>query len=435
MRAIVCLALCAGCSSETPLAIAADRPILGWSGSSATDRNRALLGTGFPGPDEHSCAADPTRVFIAELFLQGLNNVQVIDHWAPVVPGPRAIRTLDQPELSLAGEVRGAHESGDDVLGDHPFGYDFNVDVKLDDAFAFLTFRAGGNAPTSLHTEIEVRTFPRDALGFTPQVGDRTLMRGAWILDCGHPPYDSEMHPPTFKTYARAADERTTLAAAFVAPYRSSQRFTPDPALSAAFDDSARFSDSRTKPFSLALADTVLTAVTSNADHLEAHALMTANRFDTLDWLVCAPLPKPAGARLDATWRFTARSGVAIAATPYDGAGCVRFVATMSSGYKPMALPHAEAKWEWADLSASASSQLGQPIDVRQAIIDAFKKQPGGFDVSAAPALQPDHPPRVDAYASLQPLPGADQDSPTAIVRSDDQAFPFYGRARVAWKP
>src|SRR5438067_8496694 len=110
------------------LSIPPDRPILGWSGNSAIDANRALLPKGFTAPDVHSCAADPTRPYIAELFFHGTSDVQVNWHWAPIVPGPNPhAPVLDQPELSLAGTLVGADDSGDDVLGDHPFGLDVDA--------------------------------------------------------------------------------------------------------------------------------------------------------------------------------------------------------------------------------------------------------------------------------------------------------------------
>src|SRR5438270_499616 len=93
------------------------------------------------------------------------------------------------------------------------------LNVPADPAYAFLPFEHLRS--TMLHTEVETHTLPRAALGYTPAAGDRALMRGVWVLDCGHPPYGAEMHPPTFVTYARAADARTTVAAAVVVPYRS----------------------------------------------------------------------------------------------------------------------------------------------------------------------------------------------------------------------
>jgi hypothetical protein len=160
------------------------------------------------------------------------------------------------------------------------------------------------------------------------------------------------------------------------------------------------------------------------------HPMMEANRFSSLDFFVCAPNPRPAGAKLAATWRFTARTGVSIAADPVDSAGCVRFVATMGADYTPQSLAVKTADWPWQDLNDTASEQAGQPVDVRAAIVNS---NPAAAN---APALQANHPPRVDAYDPLAPLAGAEQDSPTQITtKADSQPFPFYGRVRVAWTP
>jgi len=426
------LLLLAACSGGG-LSIPADRPILGWSGSSAADANRALLPKGFTAPDVHACAADPTRAYIGELFFHGTTDIQVLWHWAPIVGGANALSpALDQPELSLSGTLVGADDSTDDVLGDHPFGLDVDGDVKLDAASSFLAFEGSGAQGTPLHTEVETRIFSRAALGWTPSPGDSVLMRGAWIIDCGHPPYGAEMHPPTFLHYAHTADAQTTVAAALVVPYRSSQLFNRNAAVSTEFSNLGRFGDADTHPFSAALVDSIEHAVFYNDDHLTTHALMVPNHFDKLDWLVCAPLPRPAGAKLDASWRFTARTGVAIATTRYDSSGCVRFVATMGAAYTPMALAHAEAPWPWDQLSASASNQLGQSIDVRLEIIKLL----GQSAASPMLALQANHPPVVDAYPALQTRPGADADAPSAIDNgADDQPFPLYGRIRVRWAP
>jgi hypothetical protein len=337
--------------------------------------------------------------------------------------------TLSQPEFSLAGALAQADDSGDDVLFDHPFGTDVDADVAPDPAYAFLPFEHLRS--TLLHTEVENRIFPRAALGYTPLKGDRALMRGVWVLDCGHPPYGAELHPPTFMGYARAADARTTTAAVVAVPYRSSLLFSADPALATAFGNTARFDAGR--PFEQAMVEAVQNAVVLGTPRIGTHAMMVANRFAPLDFLVCAPLPRPPGAKLDASYRFTARTGVSVQATPIDGAGCVRFSASMGASYAPQRLDLAVADWPWQQLSDSASSQLGASIDVRQGIIDALKTR--GIDASTSPALQIDHPPVVDAYAALQTRAGADRDAPTAIDSgADDQPFPLYGRVRVGWK-
>lgn len=425
----IVLAIC-GCSSSG-LTIPADRPILGWSGTSATDANKRLLPSGFTAPDPHRCAADPTRAYLGELFVNGIDNPQVLWHWAPVVPGPQAgMPTLQQPEFSLSGAVAATDDSTDDVLADHPFGYDVNVDVAPDPGFAFLPYEHLRSS--LLHTEVEMRSFPRTALGYAPQPGDRAVMRGAWILDCGHPPYGAEMHPPTFLGFSRQADASTTIAAAVVVPYRSSLLFSRDPDVATALGNTARFSQG--KAFPNAMIETLQVAVLLGADRLSTHSLMVPNRFDPIDFLVCAPLPRPAKATLQASWRFTARSGVHLKATPNEAAGCVRFEASMDGSYAPAPLQLQTADWPWQQLSDSASSQVGATIDVRTAIINALVAR-GLTGASSAPALQVDHPPVIDAYAELQTRPGADQDAPSQIQEgADDQPFPLYGRARVGWK-
>ena len=413
------------------MTVPADRPPLSFTGTTATEANAGALPKGFAGPDVHACAADPTRAYLGELFASGnINDAEVFWHWAPIVPGPHPSQpTLNQPEFSVAGTLRGADDSGDDVLADHPFGFDVDADLEPDPPFAFLQFDT--RTSTTLHTEVEQRIFPRAALGYSPAAGDRALMRGAWVLDCGHPPYGAEMHPPTFMAYSRSIDAKTTIGAAVVMPYRSSLLFSADTNVALALDNTARFAGA--KPFPLAMLDAVETAVLTGQQFLSTHALMTANRFDALDFLVCAPLPRPAGASMDASWRFTARTGVKLDVTRLDSAGCVRVAAAMDATYQPAPLTFRDDVWTWDALSASASEQLGTSVDVRQAIIHA-----AGALVdpnNPPPALQADHSPHIDAYAATGTRAGADQDAPIEIASgADDQPYPFYGRIRVAWR-
>src|SRR5207248_2030934 len=142
-------------------------------------QNRRSLPTGFSVPDEHACAADTSRIYLGELFLTP-SDPQVKWHWAPIVRGPDATRpTLDQPEFSLAGTLVAASDSNDDVLADHPFRFDVTADVTPDAAFSFLPFNGTAVTQRAIHPEVEENIFPRDALAWTPQANDRTLLRGA----------------------------------------------------------------------------------------------------------------------------------------------------------------------------------------------------------------------------------------------------------------
>ena len=437
MRATAGLALVAAASSACqpappPVDIPADRPILAYTGTTAQEADAALMPQGFTEPDPTVCATDPTRQYLGELFRHGFTDNQVLWHWAPVVPGPDPSHpTLDQPEWSLSGDVVWAGDSYDDVMADHPFGLDTNFDVQPDADFAFFPYEADREG--ALHCEIEQRIFPRSDLGFSPAEGQRVLLRGVWVLDCGHPPYGAEMHPPTFMTFAHAEDAVTTDATVYVAPYRSSLLFDPDSGLADAFADSSRFQASDTLPFENAMIAAIYRAVNGDMDRLQTPALMVANHFDPIDFLVCAPLPRPDGAKLDAQWNLVARTGVDLVVSRYPDSGCVQVQASMTSDYAPMPLPYATADWPWDELGASASEQAGQPIDVRQQISDAVDSL--GYDASSIPALQEDHPPIIDSYAALHTEPGADQVSGRHVHdAADDQPFPLYGQVRVAWK-
>src|SRR2546428_4929728 len=76
-----------GCS-EQEFTIPTDRSILAWYGPGAEDRNHSLLPRGFNGPDVHSCAADPTRAYLAELFVAAGGGAPGPWDWAPPCVGP-----------------------------------------------------------------------------------------------------------------------------------------------------------------------------------------------------------------------------------------------------------------------------------------------------------------------------------------------------------
>src|SRR5438552_3555096 len=83
---------------------------------------------------------------------------------------------------------------------------------------------------------------------FFPQDGDRTAVYGHWIIDCGHPDFHSEVHPPSFMSFAHQ-DGNTTVVHAFADPYYEDQLFNPDPSLANQLSNTARLSDADTVPF------------------------------------------------------------------------------------------------------------------------------------------------------------------------------------------
>lgn len=412
---------------DAGIATALTRPILGLDPMDE-GADRARLPAGFTGPRDTACSADTTRGFLEELADHPVDDARVAYEWAPVIAGANAERpTVRAPEFFVAGEAHDIERAGSDLPFNHPFGLDTNLDVLLDEGFAWLPH--GASEPSDeLHAEIEEALLPGDAFGLPLRDGDRVLMRGAWILDCGHPPYGAEMHPPTFIATARS-EAGVTESLAVVNPYRVAQLYTHDASAVTAFDDDARFAAA--SPFPAHLVNEIALASLGRVDRLEVHALLEATRFETLRWRVCAPSPRPAGASLSYTFRFTARSGVTVSATPIAEAGCVRFTATMGATYRPFVPHRSDREYPWDQISRDASGAGSVSIDVRERVLAALRAT--GLPATGA-ALDRARAPYIDAYPPLAPRAGADRSSPTGVVGgADDQPFPFHGRVTVRW--
>src|SRR2546423_14093020 len=97
-----------GCS-EQEFTIPADGSILAWYGPGAEDRNHSLLPRGLNGPDVHSCAADPRRAYLAELFVAGGGSAPV--NTARGAPGPGPARRAGQPRHRQISPTRPATDT------------------------------------------------------------------------------------------------------------------------------------------------------------------------------------------------------------------------------------------------------------------------------------------------------------------------------------
>jgi hypothetical protein len=406
-------------------------PRLSFDVAEAVRENASRLPAGFTTPPQTVCSSDVTRGFLAELEQYGIRDSKVPYEWAPIVSGPdSSVPTVAQPEFFASGAVQAFARSMDDFRPAHPFGFDTTWDLTVDGPFRGLVYNRPGDDTDTIHCEIESGLYPDASFAFTPAPGDRMLLRGSWIFDCGHPPYEAELHPPTFVALARA-DGSSTLSLAFANPYRVSQLYGPSQ-LATAFDQGWRYRAPTVAPFANTLEAEAVLAATYVMDHFELNTLLETPQFDPVTWFVCAgPKPSPT-ATLAYSYRFVARSGVTITAARRGTSGCIEFHAEMNLEYGPATPTQMEQAWPWAQINAEASQQIGAPVDIRQQIIDDLAQQ--GFTQSI-PALQPDASPMVETFAPLAPLAGAELDAPTAIVGcADDQPFPFYGRARVYWK-
>ncbi len=129
-------------------------------------------------------------------------------------------------EVAACGTALAPDVSGNDVPFVHPFGNDFEFSIALDPAYAPLlaagnlaapntnpnapyhdawpAAKALGLNPTGvLGLEIDGPLVP---LADRPMNGDRVAIYGRWIVDAGHQPFHSEIHPPLLMAYARTLD-------------------------------------------------------------------------------------------------------------------------------------------------------------------------------------------------------------------------------------
>jgi hypothetical protein len=341
--------------------------------------------------------------------------------------------TLSEQQFVAGGRLQKWNPPGSDIMFAHPFGNDYSMDLALSPAdFLSLNYvKPGTGNVIPLHVEIENGLFPYQDFGWgVPQVNDSVLVQGDWIMDCGHPDsYQSEIHPPSFLAFARQQNSTSTTSMAFASPYRTTQLYNPNETLANAFTNLSRFASADTKPFQAHLADEVSNVLFKGSQHLEAHVLVEPNDFGVLNWSVCAPTPKPAGASLKFSYHFTERTGIAVQATSDDATGCVHFYAVQGPSYTPASATRNTVTWSWADINAAASAESGKPVDVKARIYDTLHSS-----ANYLPYVGIDNDPLIDSYPALHPRPGADLDTPVGITQSaDDQPFPFYGRATVSW--
>ena len=86
------------------------------------------------------------------------------------------------------GRIKRSRISPTDNFLNHD-SQDHNWEVRLDPPYNFLST----HATHGIDMEWESAHMPRSV---RPTLGDRTSTVGYWIFDCGHPPFNTEIHPP-----------------------------------------------------------------------------------------------------------------------------------------------------------------------------------------------------------------------------------------------
>lgn len=421
--------LLTGCGEAEPKPVV--RAILGFDQAVAPNLNEPLLQA-----DAGIACGSRTAEFGAELAeLADPRQAKVLKNWGEIVPGKL---------MYFEGTATRGYFAEADFMPAHPFDVDMLTDIKPDPNYERIiqiagTGSAGDESPPTgtLHWELSRGLVPHQTdttihPGFAPQAGDRVITWGRWIVDCQHADYHTEIHPPVFAAFGRQQGT-TSVTNAFYVPYWETQLYTPDPLWATDFDDAQRMTDPTTVPLPQYLFNQLLRII-GNGDpgplgfleRLESHHVLEANRHSPVTWFACAPGPKPEGASLAASYRFTTRPGVSISATEDEAIGCVRFTATIGRSYEPLEPVRKDCELSWDLLAEQTKEALQNPmVNIRDLIAEKVPES------ARAKVLQN---PVIDCYDPfVVPEPGP-SDGRTGIVTSADQPFPFYGTTEVTWQ-
>lgn len=420
-------------STSTTAAAPASAEALSWDEPAATDFNGTL-----PAADPTTVCGANDRRFLGELLEGNPLEFKVPKRLAEVNPAPS--------QVVISGTAKDPSIGEGDFPFDHTTGSDFNMEVVLDQPFMGVG-QDNAQPIDSVHVELAEGQLPhvtgpanpdtltweqmsersREGLqeSFLPRTGDRVLIMGTWIIDCGHENFQTELHPITFMAVARTEGDATVVHT-FFNPYRETQLYNADPAKTTDFSVPGRLDDPSNVPFPKALVDSIARVATgapatnSDAPGLASWAVMAPNTTSPVVWNVCPPSPT-ASAQVGAA--MVVRDGASVDVAP--AGGCAR-VAVDLSAMTPAEPTMRVCTTPWDYLSKVASKEASGQEREGEASID-LRKEVGKFvPAPIAAKLEPD--PVMNCY---DPLMAKDLNSarPTSVEITKDPAalMPFVG--------
>ena len=373
-----------------------------------------------------------SRTYLAELANGNPLDSQVPYEWADIVPGGT--------QVVVSGTAAYTHLGPQDNPFTHPFGNDLSMDVALDAGFRPFSRQLGApeEKPGQMHVEItsgaiphvqrptqaspaqtweQLSEFNQTGLqpGFAhPSVGDRVLVQGRWIIDCGHANYGTELHPMSFVAWTTHVGP-ATVARAYGNTVYDTQTYV----------QSTAGGSGPPRPFPAYFVSDVLGAIQGTIDHLSATEIETATVAPPPPWQVCAPAGTT-GSSLAVHYDMVTRPGVEVAVVPHPATGCATVTVTYTASFQPAQTQLRQCVLPWSYITRIAAAQYGKSLDVK-GLIDKFVTAP------AARAIVDRDPTGscADALAgpTVNPAPAGRH-----VQVDGSQGVPFYGVVSVAWR-
>lgn len=407
--------------------------VLGWTAAAAKANGRPLDFTAV-----QTCGSDKAN-YLAELLNTSPADVKVLHEWGDVVFGGK--------QVLVSGRVTTTHLGPTDLPPSHPFGDDLSMNVALDKPFLPFTRSLGPpEGPAGqMHVELSAGLIPHQtrpssaAAGQTwrqlsdfnltgfqpgfepPAVGDRIVVMGRWIVDCGHPNYQTELHPMTFVAWAHESGA-TTVVHTYYNPYRDTETYSPDTASLGRVGDRSRLDRSDSQPFPRYLIGEVLRLLNGGgADHLRSQELLEENRTSPVPWEVCAP-KGAAGHNVDVSYDLVTRPGVEVKVTPEANSGCASVQVTLTPAYQAVDAKIRSCVLPWTYLDQVARQALDTAVDVKS-VID------GSVPDGVRPAV--DRDPQTSCADALAGPAVATAPQGQSVRTDPGQPFPVYGTVTV----
>lgn len=432
--------------TPTAVATAAAASALAWNDRAAASFNGELVDA----VPLTACGASDRR-FLGELLGGNPLDFKVPKRLGEIHPIPS--------QVAVSGTVVSAVLGNGDFPFDHTMGADYNADVELDEPFRRAA-QADGRPAETLHIELAEGQLPhtdrpagaperswpdmvaaaRDGIQapFVPATGDRVLVMGTWIVDCGHTNFGTELHPITMVAVARAEGDATVVHL-FYNPWRETQLYNPDASRAVDFERPGRLDDPTHVPFPRGLIDSVLAIATGTPEpgaRLSSWAVLAPNVTSPPPFRVCAPSASGTP-RIGAA--LTVRPGVRVSIEP-DSPGCATVTVDLAS-MAPAKPVGGVCVTPWDFLSDVASAEAGESGDGDTAVtVEGGDGEPK-LDLKAelarflpsgvASRLDPD--PVMNCYDAVEgPDAGGLRPVTTEVTDEADAAMPVFGTVVVA---
>jgi hypothetical protein len=379
--------------------------------------------------------------------------------WVSVYkPGSEKEGSLENPMVGLTGWVVNPTLSQGDVWFVHPFGFDFEFYIVPDPPYESLLAASntgvtpgtgdknedyieatkqarnlGLAAPKGvIGVEIDQDLVPRSFQNLITD-GTRIAAFGRWIVDCGHPDFHTEIHPPLLMAVAKPVPPPASVQGA--------SDVTSVQIMSRPYTVSEEFDEGNFVAHLLAEVAKVQTTIFGIpfSTRVEAHPTVFRTPYDKRPFVKLLVQPPPrkdvsSRQRLMVSFHFTHRAGVAVQV--FDAGNDTVGIIIVLGDLNPAPLPRKhDHTVSWDQLKGVYPFVIGAleiedilTLNIASALILNRGILTDLYDPPSASSP-------LDNQNVAAPV-DIDQLRPGAGISEDDrQPFPIYGWLNVWWQP